>query len=99
MAKYGGIAKLYLEEGEGEELIKVDYHMLPQNTFCTGAVFVAKTGGNEEDDGWIVTFVHNENTNTSQVYMIDAKHFSNEPTATITLPCRVPYGFHGAFIT
>nr|GLL38087.1 carotenoid cleavage dioxygenase like a [Ipomoea trifida] len=99
MAKYGGIAKLYLEEGEGEELIKVDYHMLPQNTFCTGAVFVAKTGGNEEDDGWIVTFVHNENTNTSQVYMIDAKHFSNEPTAIITLPCRVPYGFHGAFIT
>ncbi|XP_031104152.1 carotenoid 9,10(9',10')-cleavage dioxygenase 1-like [Ipomoea triloba] len=98
-AKYGGIAKLYLEEGEGEELIKVDYHMLPQNTFCTGAVFVAKTGGNEEDDGWIVTFVHNENTNTSQVYMIDAKHFSNEPIATITLPCRVPYGFHGAFIT
>nr|GMD48900.1 carotenoid 9,10(9',10')-cleavage dioxygenase 1-like [Ipomoea batatas] len=99
IAKYGGIAKLYLEEVEGEELIKVDYHMLPQNTFCTGAIFVAKTGGNEEDDGWIVTFVHDENTNKSQVYMIDAKHFSNEPTATITLHCRVPYGFHGAFIT
>ncbi|XP_019184825.1 PREDICTED: carotenoid 9,10(9',10')-cleavage dioxygenase 1-like isoform X2 [Ipomoea nil] len=99
LAKYGGIAKLYLEEGEAEELIKVEYHMLPRNTFCTGAVFVAKTCGNEEDDGWIITFVHNENTNKSQVYMIDAKHFSNEPTATITLPRRVPYGFHGAFIT
>nr|GMD45996.1 carotenoid 9,10(9',10')-cleavage dioxygenase 1-like [Ipomoea batatas] len=74
MAKYGGIAKLYLEEGEGEELIKVEYHMLPQNTFCTGAVFVAKAGGNEEDDGWIVTFVHDENTNKSQPLLRELQH-------------------------
>ncbi|XP_019184911.1 PREDICTED: carotenoid 9,10(9',10')-cleavage dioxygenase 1-like isoform X2 [Ipomoea nil] len=99
MAKYGGIGKLHLEEGEAKELINVEYHMLPQNTFCTGAVFVAKADNTEEDDGWIVTFVHDENTNKSQVYMIDAKHFSKEPIATITLPCRVPYGFHGTFIT
>nr|GMD41436.1 carotenoid 9,10(9',10')-cleavage dioxygenase 1-like [Ipomoea batatas] len=79
MAKYGGIAKLYLEEGEGEDLIKVDYHMLPQNTFCTGAVFVAKTGGNEEDDGWIVTFVHDENTNKSQPLLRELQH--NVPTS------------------
>lgn len=41
--------------------------MLKENTFCTGASFVPKDGGIEEDDGWIITFVHNEDTNISQV--------------------------------
>ncbi|KAE7997065.1 hypothetical protein FH972_001732 [Carpinus fangiana] len=59
----------------------------------------SSTSGVEEDDGWIITFVHNEDSNTSQVYIIDANKFSCEPVAKITLPCRVPYGFHGAFMT
>lgn len=41
--------------------------MFEKNTFCTGAVFVPKEGGTEEDDGWIITFVHNEDTNISKV--------------------------------
>ncbi|GMN39973.1 hypothetical protein TIFTF001_009195 [Ficus carica] len=64
----------------------------------SSAAFVPKEGGLEEDDGWIVTFVHNEDTNTSQVLVIGTKKFSDEPVAKITLPCRVPYGFHGTFI-
>jgi hypothetical protein len=34
-----------------------------------------------------------------QVYIIDAKRFSEEPVAKVTLPKRVPYGFHGNFST
>ncbi|XP_062153962.1 carotenoid 9,10(9',10')-cleavage dioxygenase 1-like isoform X3 [Alnus glutinosa] len=107
LAKYGGLAKLYFEEADTrftlikrhcEEPIKVEYHMFEANTFCTGSAFVPKHGGVEEDDGWIITFVHNEDSNTSQVYVIDTKKFSCEPVAKITLPCRVPYGFHGAFM-
>ncbi|XVF35449.1 hypothetical protein REPUB_Repub18cG0147000 [Reevesia pubescens] len=107
MAKYGGLAKLSFEEqntsisstlGQAEGLIKEEYHMLKGNTFCTGASFVPKERGIEEDDGWIITFVHNEDTNISQVYIIDTRNFSSEPVVKITLPCRVPYGFHGAFI-
>lgn len=41
--------------------------MFEKNTFCTGSAFVAKQGAVEEDDGWIITFVHNEDTNISQV--------------------------------
>ncbi|KAL0311969.1 UNVERIFIED_CONTAM: Carotenoid 9,10(9',10')-cleavage dioxygenase 1 [Sesamum radiatum] len=98
MAKYGGLAKLYFEEIELEELIKVEYHKFPENTFCSGAAFVAKSGGVQEDDGWIITYVHNEDSDVSQVYIVDAKNFSHEPVAKITLPRRVPYGFHGAFM-
>ncbi|EXB58586.1 hypothetical protein L484_008741 [Morus notabilis] len=107
MPRFSGLAKLHFEQlderfstttREIEEVLKVEYHMFEENTFCTGAAFVAKKGGLEEDDGWIVTFVHNEATNISQVFLIDAQKFSGEPVARITLPCRVPYGFHGAFI-
>ncbi|KAF5456485.1 hypothetical protein F2P56_025964 [Juglans regia] len=104
MMKFGGLAKLHFEEPErkvqtdDQELIKAEYHMFEDNTFCSGAAFVPKEGGFEEDDGWIITFVHNEDTNISKVYIIDAKKFSCEPVAKITLPCRVPYGFHGDFM-
>lgn len=70
MSKYGGLAKLYFEEladETNEELIKIEYHVFPENTFCSGAAFVSKIKDCEEDDGWIVTFVHNEDTNVSQV--------------------------------
>lgn len=104
MPKFGGLAKLYFEETankeweESEGHIKVEYHEFEGNTFCTGAAFVPKEGGLEEDDGWIITFVHDEDTDTSKVYIIDTKNFTSEPVAKITLPCRVPYGFHGAFM-
>lgn len=41
--------------------------MFGKNTFGTGAAFVPKEGGAEEDDGWVITFAHNEDTNISQV--------------------------------
>ncbi|KAF9662258.1 hypothetical protein SADUNF_Sadunf18G0034400 [Salix dunnii] len=66
--QYGGLAKLYfgepadskiiLQGGQSEELIQVEYHKFEQITFCTGAAFVPKQGSHEEDDGWIMTFVH-----------------------------------------
>ncbi|XP_047965722.1 carotenoid 9,10(9',10')-cleavage dioxygenase 1-like [Salvia hispanica] len=97
--KYGGLAKLHLQEREQcDGQIKVEHHKLPRNTFCTGAAFVAKRGGVDEDDGWIIAYVHNEDRNTSHVYVVDAKNFCNEPVAVIDLPTRVPYGFHGAFV-
>ncbi|KAJ6743553.1 DIOXYGENASE putative-RELATED [Salix viminalis] len=104
MPKFGGLAKLFFdetaskEEEQAEGHIKVEYHEFEGNTFCTGSAFVPKEGGLEEDDGWIITFVHDEDTDTSKVYIIDTSNFTSEPVAKITLPCRVPYGFHGAFM-
>ncbi|KAL3361240.1 hypothetical protein AABB24_014238 [Solanum stoloniferum] len=103
-AKFGGLVKLHFEEkktfnmDEEDELIKAGYHMFPKNTFCSGTSFVPKPEGIDEDDGWIITFTHNENENISQVCIIDAKKFTKEPVAIITLSSRVPYGFHGAFM-
>ncbi|KAI3791989.1 hypothetical protein L2E82_05857 [Cichorium intybus] len=105
MAKYGGLVKLHLEErrlssmDEKQDYLEMECHKFPENTFCTGAAFVPKPGGLEEDDGWVITFVHDEHLNISSVIVLDAQKFSSEPVAIITLPCRVPYGFHGAFMS
>ncbi|KAF8028632.1 hypothetical protein BT93_E1312 [Corymbia citriodora subsp. variegata] len=109
MAKYGGLAKLYFDEpclglsdaerGHHESLIKVEYHNFEKDSFCSGSVFVPRKDGAGEDNGWIISWVHNEGTDESQVHVIDAQKFEGEPVAKITLPQRVPYGFHGTFIS
>ncbi|XP_051151592.1 carotenoid 9,10(9',10')-cleavage dioxygenase-like [Andrographis paniculata] len=98
IVKYSGLAKLFLHERHVElSRAKVEYHMFPANTYCSGAAFVSKSGATEEDDGWIIAFVHDEDTDNSQVYIVDAKNISGELVAKIGLQSRVPYGFHGIF--
>ncbi|XP_031273702.1 carotenoid 9,10(9',10')-cleavage dioxygenase 1-like [Pistacia vera] len=69
--------------------------------FGSEAVFVPRELGisSEEDDGYLIFFVHDENTGKSAVYVIDAKTMSADPVAIVELPHRVPYGFHGIFVT
>ncbi|XLS90351.1 hypothetical protein HN51_066359 [Arachis hypogaea] len=82
----------------------MEYHAFESsNVFCTGLAFVPKEEGvnemeEEEDDGWTIAFVHYEDTNLSQVHIIERKKLSGEAVAKITLPCKVPYGFHEAFM-
>uniref|UniRef100_A0A0E0L884 Carotenoid oxygenase n=1 Tax=Oryza punctata TaxID=4537 RepID=A0A0E0L884_ORYPU len=64
---------------ENKQLKSVEYHVLKDKTFCSGVQFVANENGIDEDDGWIITYVHDELTNVSQVYIIDAKRFAEEP--------------------
>ncbi|XP_048133966.1 carotenoid 9,10(9',10')-cleavage dioxygenase 1-like [Rhodamnia argentea] len=103
-AKYGGLAKLYFDkpqEEDSQQAVKVEYHKFAESSFCSGSVFVAKNGsaeGEDDDDGWIATFVHSEASDETQVHIIDAKDFEGGPVAKIRLPQRVPYGFHGIFM-
>lgn len=46
-----------------------------------------------------MTYVHNEKTNVSEFVVYDAKNMSSKPVARVTLPRRVPYGFHGLHVT
>ena len=60
-------------------------------------VFVPAANGKNEDDGYLMTYVHDAATNTSRFVVLDAKTMDNEPVASIELP-RVPSGFHGSWI-
>lgn len=60
-------------------------------------VFVPR--GGDEDGGCLLNMVFDSNTNLSEVVIIDAKTMSVAPLATIDIGCRVPYGFHGTFVS
>ena len=61
-------------------------------------VFAASPGAAAEDEGWILTFVYDPATDTSDLIVIDAQRFEQGPVARVHLPVRVPYGFHGSWI-
>ncbi len=61
-------------------------------------VFVARHDGAAEDDGWVMAYVHDPERNAADVVIIDAQDFTAPPVATIHLPVRVPYGFHGNWV-
>lgn len=55
-------------------------------------------GGLAEDDGWIAYFSYDEHRGASDLVILDAGDFTGDPVATITLPIRVPFGFHSSWI-
>jgi carotenoid cleavage dioxygenase len=62
------------------------------------AVFVAREGASAEDDGWVMSFVYDPERDASDLVILDAQAFTDEPVATIVLPARVPFGFHGNWV-
>ena len=61
-------------------------------------VFVPREGATAEDDGWVMSYVYDATTDTSDVVVLDAQDFTGDPVATVKLPVRVPFGFHGNWI-
>lgn len=72
--------------------------------FGTGRVtqeptFVARPGAAAEDDGWILSVVHDGNTDRSELVVLDAADVTAAPVARVHLPRRVPFGFHGNWVS
>ena len=87
------------------ELLKYDLERGRTERHCHGkmriggeGVFVPRPNAGAEDDGWLVTFVHDEENGTSELVVIEAQDFGAPPVARVSIPARVPYGFHGAWI-
>ncbi|KCZ53387.1 hypothetical protein HY29_03965 [Hyphomonas beringensis] len=51
-----------------------------------------------EDHGYVITFVWNNKTHVQQLQVFDALDISKGPVARITLPRRVPSGFHACWM-
>jgi 8'-apo-carotenoid 13,14-cleaving dioxygenase len=63
-------------------------------------VFVARSGGTEEDDGWLMTFVHDLGTGDTDFVVMDAADLDRRDyVARVRLPQRVPLGFHGNWVS
>jgi 8'-apo-carotenoid 13,14-cleaving dioxygenase len=63
------------------------------------AVFVAREGSTAEDDGYLVTYTHTHDGSSASFVVLDAQDIERGPIAEVPLPQRVPYGFHGNWVS
>ena len=62
-------------------------------------VFVPKADGAAEDAGWILSVVYDPADDTSELCILDAEDITGPEVARIHLPQRVPFGFHGNWVS
>ncbi|MGB3355497.1 MAG: carotenoid oxygenase family protein [Mycobacterium sp.] len=75
-------------------------HALGSDVVAGEAVFVASGSPDRaEDDGWLLTIASRRDGGGSKLLVLDATDVGRAPVATVTLPRRVPAGFHGSWIT
>ena len=61
-------------------------------------VFVRAADGAGEDEGWVLSVVYDAARDASDLVILDATSFAGPPVATVHLPARVPFGFHGSWV-
>ena len=61
-------------------------------------VFVPASDGAGEDDGYVMAYVYDAGRDGSDLVILDASDFGASPVATVALPQRVPFGFHGSWV-
>ncbi|KAJ0792462.1 putative crocetin dialdehyde synthase [Helianthus annuus] len=96
-----GVAKLDIAASEGTKErheYTVASRMYGDNCFGGEPFFVARDSSVEEDDGYLVSYVHDENSGESRFLVMDARSPNLEVVAVVKLPQRVPYGLQGLFI-
>jgi 8'-apo-carotenoid 13,14-cleaving dioxygenase len=61
-------------------------------------MFIPRSEDAAEGDGWLMGYVVDLNTETTDLVILDAANFTGEPVATVHIPHRIPPGFHGNWI-
>jgi 8'-apo-carotenoid 13,14-cleaving dioxygenase len=104
--RYGYCASPSIEPGAGWPTLKHDLQTGARTVFDHGPgraagepVFVARRDGVEEDSGWLITFVHDLGTGSAEFVVIDAQDFGRGYVARVPLPQRIPFGFHGNWVS
>jgi carotenoid cleavage dioxygenase len=61
-------------------------------------VFVPASANSGEDEGWLIGYVLDHANNSTDLAILNARDFMGPAQATVTIPQRIPPGFHGNFI-
>ncbi|WCM27125.1 carotenoid oxygenase family protein [Sphingomonas sp. QA11] len=85
---FNGFVKHDLETGQSWEV------MLEDGRYASEAPFAPRSNAIDEDDGYLVSFVIDENRGTSECVLIDCKRFEDGPICRIALPHKICSGTH-----
>lgn len=69
---------------------------LPAGDVTSEPVFAPR--GADEGDGWLLAVVWRAASSSSELLVFDARDIEAGPVATVALPQRVPFGFHGNWV-
>lgn len=91
LQRFAGLYKIDLETGAVQSHLYADGHAGSEPGFAP------RVGAQDEDDGYVVSFVTDPANGASEVQVLASKTFEDGPIARIPLPGRVPAGFHGTW--
>ena len=87
-------------------IIKYDFasdtreiYELPKGEAGAEPVFIPSSNAESEDEGYLMSLVYDRSVNKSNLQIFNAQGLMDGPIAKIMLPQRVPYGFHGNWIS
>ncbi|PWA71342.1 Carotenoid oxygenase [Artemisia annua] len=89
--KCSGMAKVDLATGH------VTKFYYGNERFGGEPCFVPVENGKKEDEGYIMSYARDEAKDRSELVIVDASRMKQ--TGVVKLPSRVPYGFHGTFVS
>jgi carotenoid cleavage dioxygenase len=61
-------------------------------------LFVRSIDGHGDDEGWLLTVVHDATRAASDLYVLDASSLGRRPQAVIHLPVALPFRSHGEWV-
>lgn len=88
---FHGIGRLDFETGE------VTTWSAGPRAFCSAPAFAPRVGATAEDDGWLLTWIHDASTQKASIAVFDARRLSEGPVARVHLSCGLPAVSHNRF--
>jgi carotenoid cleavage dioxygenase len=85
---FNGFVKHDLETGRSSQL------QLEDGRYASEAPFAPRINAVDEDDGYLVSFITDENRGSSECILIDCKRFEEGPVCRIALPHKISSGTH-----
>ncbi|NML50999.1 dioxygenase [Streptomyces sp. R302] len=76
----------------------VDVHVFGPGRETGEAVFVPRHAAAPEADGWLLSLVHDRDSDRGELVVLDTADFAGPPVATVRLPVRIPHGLHAQWI-
>ena len=71
---------------------------LPDGVYASESPMVPRKGGKSEDDGYLVTFLIDENRSTSECAILDASDIAIGPICRLALPHKISSGVHSTWV-
>lgn len=91
--KQSAIAHLDLKTG------KRQLYELTGGDMTSEPVFTPRSATAEEGDGWVTAVVYRAGEDRSDLLVFEAQDIGKGPIATAKMPRRVPFGFHGNWVS